>query len=120
MDICPKCGLPKQACVCEEIAKGHQQIEVKSEKRRFGKISTIITGLEDVDVKDIARKLKSELACGGTVKNKVIELQGNHKNKIKRISKKVKVRRLKNKDLSKRSSKKTSNKRLNKECKTIS
>jgi translation initiation factor 1 len=83
MEICPKCGLPLQACVCEEIAKSNQQIEIKSEKRRFGKISTMISGLKDVDIKDIAKKLKSELACGGTVKNKIIELQGDHKNKIK-------------------------------------
>jgi translation initiation factor 1 len=84
MNICPKCGLPLQACVCKEIAKkGQQQITVKTEKRRFGKISTLISGLEDADIKDIAKKLKTGLACGGTVKNKMIELQGNHKGKIK-------------------------------------
>jgi len=86
MDICPKCGLPIQACVCGEIAKTQQNISVKTEKRRFGKISTMVGGFDDgVDIKDIAKKLKSELACGGTVKNKIIELQGNHKDKIKRI-----------------------------------
>jgi len=83
MDICPKCGLPLQACVCGEIAKEQQQIEVKTEKRRFGKISTMVSGFKDVDIKDIGKKLKGKLACGGTVKNNVIELQGNHKGKIK-------------------------------------
>ncbi len=83
MDICPKCGLPVAACVCEEIAKQDQQIVVKTEKRRFGKIQTIITGFEGVDIKEIAKKLKSELACGGTVKNNAIELQGNHRDKLK-------------------------------------
>ena len=83
MDICPKCGLPLQACVCKEIAKTDQQITVTTEKRRFGKISTMVAGLKDVDIKDIAKKLKSVLACGGTIKNNVIELQGNHKGKIK-------------------------------------
>ncbi len=86
MDICPKCGLPLEACVCKEIAKTTQkEIVVKTEKRKFGKIQTIITGLEDVDIKDIAKKLKARLACGGTVKNNTIELQGNHKDKIKPI-----------------------------------
>lgn len=86
MDICPRCGLPLQACVCGEIAKTQQNISVKTEKRRFGKISTMVSGFDDgVDIKDIAKKLKSELACGGTVKNKIIELQGNHKDKIKPI-----------------------------------
>jgi len=85
MNICPKCGLPLQACVCKEIAKTDQQITVTIEKRRFGKLSTMIKGLKDIDIKDIAKKLKSELACGGTVKNNVIELQGNHKSKIKPV-----------------------------------
>ena len=85
MDICPKCGLPIAACVCEEIAKSDQQIIVKTEKRRFGKMQTIVTGFEGVAIKDIAKKLKTELACGGTVKNNAIELQGDHKNKIKAL-----------------------------------
>lgn len=84
VDICPKCGLPVQACVCGEIAKTQQQIDVKTEKRRFGKISTLVCGFDDgVDIKDIAKKLKAKMACGGTVKNKVVELQGDHRNGIK-------------------------------------
>ena len=86
MEICPKCGLPKAACVCGDIAKTQQNIEVKTEKRRFGKVNTIISGFDDgVDIKAIAKKLKMKRACGGTVKNKVIELQGNHKGFIKPI-----------------------------------
>lgn len=84
MDICPKCGLPQQACICEEIAKSEQRINVKLEKRKFGKLITVINGLgKDVNVKELARELKNELACGGTVKNGAIELQGNHIRKIK-------------------------------------
>lgn len=46
----------------------------------------MISGFDDgVDIKDIAKKLKSELACGGTVKNRVIELQGNHKEKAIKV-----------------------------------
>ena len=37
-EICPKCGLPKELCVCETIAKEEQRIKVRSEKRKFGKI----------------------------------------------------------------------------------
>lgn len=86
MEICPKCGLPIPACVCGEIAKTQQQISVTTEKRRFGKVNTMISGFDDgVDIKDIARKLKMKRACGGTVKNKIIELQGNHRGFIKSI-----------------------------------
>jgi len=86
MDICPKCGLPLQACICKEIAKTEQRIKVETEKRRFGKIMTMVKGLSnDVNLKEIAKTLKSELACGGTVKNNTIELQGNHRKKVKPI-----------------------------------
>ncbi len=84
MNICPKCGLPKQACVCEEIAKSEQKIKVTIVKRKFGKLITLVTGLsKDIDIKSTAKQLKSELACGGTVKNDIIELQGDHRKKVK-------------------------------------
>lgn len=84
MDICPKCGLPIQACVCKEIAKTEQKVKIETEKRRYGKVMTLVTGLRnDVNMKEIAKNLKSELACGGTIKNNTIELQGDHKKKVK-------------------------------------
>lgn len=84
-EICPKCGLPKDLCVCEIIAKEEQQIEVKIVKRKFGKIITVIEGIADksIDLKDVTKKLKSKLACGGTSKDGAIELQGNHAGKVK-------------------------------------
>jgi len=82
-DICPKCGLAKELCVCESIAKEEQQITVRVDKRRYGKMITLVEGLEDIDLKDLARKLKSKLACGGTVKGKTIELQGTHTEKVR-------------------------------------
>jgi translation initiation factor 1 len=90
MDICPKCGLPKQACVCEEIAKSEQKIKVEGVKKKFGKIATIISGIgEGVNIKELATTLKQELACGGTAKNNVIELQGDHRKKIKAVFEKL-------------------------------
>ncbi len=83
MDICPKCGLPLQACVCEEIVKTEQRIHVQTEKKRFGKIMTIISGFQGVDLKTVARELKQALACGGTVKDKTVELQGDHSRAVK-------------------------------------
>jgi translation initiation factor 1 len=86
VDICPKCGLPIQACVCEEISRTQQKINVSTEKRRFGKYSTLISGIEDNnEIKTVAKTLKAKRACGGTIKNKIIELQGNHKKMIKPI-----------------------------------
>lgn len=85
MEICPKCGLPKEACVCEVIAKSKQKIKVGTGKKRYGKIVTMITGIDpkDVDIKNLAKELKNDLACGGTVKGNEIELQGEHVKKVK-------------------------------------
>ncbi len=85
-EICPRCGLPKPICVCESIAKESQRIKVFLENKKFGKTSTVVEGLnqKEIDIKEIAKKLKSELACGGTIKDGKIELQGDHKIKVKR------------------------------------
>jgi len=86
MDICPKCGLPIQACVCENIAKSEQRIHVTTVKRKFGKITTVVSGFDkSIDIKKIAKELKAELGCGGTIKNDAIELQGDHTRKIKSL-----------------------------------
>ena len=86
MEICPKCGLPKQACVCEQIVKSSQRIKITTDRKRYGKLVTVISGFESgIDVKSIAKTLKNELACGGTYKDHIIELQGDHRKKIKEI-----------------------------------
>ena len=90
MDICPKCGLPTQACVCEEIAKSEQKVKVEGVKKKFGKIATVVSGIgEGVNIKELASALKQELACGGTAKNNTIELQGDHRKRIKPILEKL-------------------------------
>ncbi|MFA5953789.1 MAG: translation initiation factor [Candidatus Pacearchaeota archaeon] len=86
MEICPKCGLPIQACVCEQIVKSSQRISVRTDKKRYGKLVTIVSGFDkEVNIKKIAKSLKNELACGGTVKDNEIELQGDHSKKIKEL-----------------------------------
>jgi len=86
-EICPKCGLVKELCVCETIAKESQLIKVFLERKKFKKFYTIIEGIDqkEIDIKDLAKKLKAQFACGGTVKGGKIELQGDHKNKVKAI-----------------------------------
>jgi len=84
MEICPKCGLPEQACVCEQIVKSSQRINVKTDRKRYGKIVTIVSGFESgIDIKKIAKALKNGLACGGTYNGDSIELQGDHRKKIR-------------------------------------
>ncbi len=79
-------SLPSSTDVFEEIAKSEQRIKVSTVARRYGKKITLVEGFDKhVDVKSIAKRLKEELACGGTVKNNVVELQGDHKVKVRPI-----------------------------------
>ena len=82
--VCNQCGLPQELCVCETIAREQQKIVVQSEKRKFGKKYTVVTGLgKEVNIDEIFRKLKNKFACGGTAKSGHIELQGDHTSRMK-------------------------------------
>lgn len=86
MEIDPNTGLPVEAIVWEDLAKSEQKITVTTEKRRYGKIITLVSGFDkSIDIKATAKALKAELACGGTVKDGKIELQGDHKKQAKQI-----------------------------------
>jgi translation initiation factor 1 len=86
MDIDPRFGLPTEAGVLDEIAKTDQKITISTVSRRYGKIITLVSGFDkSFDIKGTAKKLKEELACGGTIKDGVIELQGNHKKNTKAV-----------------------------------
>lgn len=85
--ICSKCGLPTDLCVCEIISKESQKIKIYVEKKRFGKVMTIIEGIneKDINLKELTSMLKTNLACGGTAKNGIIGLQGDHLQRVKEL-----------------------------------
>lgn len=71
--------------MCEEIAREQQRINVYSIERKFKKKVTIVEGIDEkqLDIKELTKNLKSKLACGGTAKDGKIELQGDHKARVK-------------------------------------
>ena len=85
MAICPTCGLPNELCVCESIAKETQKITIKIIKKKYGKKYSVIEGFDEkeIDLDALCKKLKAKFACGGTSKKNFIELQGDHKQKVK-------------------------------------
>ena len=86
MDICPKCGLSKELCVCEALDREKEKISVSKTAKSYGKIVTLVSGLgKDSDIRGILKELKTRLACGGTVKDGVIVLQGNHIERVMEI-----------------------------------
>jgi translation initiation factor 1 len=79
-DMCPKCGLPIELCVCKVLDRETEtKIKVYTKKAKFDKFMTIVEGIAQNEVEKTAKELKHSLACGGTVRDGAIELQGNHK-----------------------------------------
>jgi len=68
------------------MAKEAAKIKVYTVRRRFGKYVTVVEGVEkDANPKQVSKKLKSKLACGGTFKDDKIELQGDHKERVRQL-----------------------------------
>ena len=89
-EICPICSLPTALCVCQQIAIEQEKILISTVSRRYGKKVTIIDGIKSETVlRDIIRTLKTKCATGGTIKNGVIELQGDQKEKVTKILKEL-------------------------------
>ncbi|MBE0575078.1 MAG: translation initiation factor Sui1 [Desulfuromonadales bacterium] len=84
--ICPKCDKPVTGCICKQTtmiaSKADSIVRVGREsKGRKGKGVTLISGvpLTPEGLKDLARELKQKCGSGGTLKNGVIEIQGDHR-----------------------------------------
>ena len=83
----PRIVNPLDEMLFKEVLKEQQRIRVYIERARYGKLKTIIEGIDEkeFDLEDIAKKLKAKLACGGTVKKGRIELQGDHRDRVKKL-----------------------------------
>ncbi len=74
-------------CICENIDAESQKIKIFNEKRRWGKIVTVVRfeGKIDVDLDELATKAKKKCASGGTSNKNSIEVQGDHRLKLKKF-----------------------------------
>lgn len=83
--ICPGCGKPVAGCACRkktERTAGDGIVRVQREtKGRGGKTVTAVTGvpLDGEALKALAGELKRRCGTGGTIKDGVIEVQGDHR-----------------------------------------
>lgn len=83
--ICPNCRQPTPKCCCKQQSTsnmGDGIVRIQREtKGRKGKGVTLINGvpLAGAELKQLAKKLKQKCGTGGTIKNGVIEIQGDHR-----------------------------------------
>lgn len=83
--ICPECRQATDKCSCKRQAsppKGDGTIRIQRQtKGRKGKGVTLITGvpLAGDELKQLAKSLKQRCGTGGTIKDGVIEIQGDHR-----------------------------------------
>lgn len=83
MDICNICGLPQDLCVCEKINTERRQVYVVERHVKGPMFVTTVNGVEnEKEIGTLAKELKKTFACGGTIKEKTIILQGKHKKKV--------------------------------------
>jgi len=82
---CPNCSKPIARCSCGQkktLPKNDGIVRVSREtKGRKGSGVTLITGLPlaDSELSNLAKQFKQRCGSGGTVKNGVIEVQGDHR-----------------------------------------
>ena len=75
--------LEKELGLDEALGIEGSLVTVRLEQRRYGKNVTVITGFDpSVDLDGLGKELKHKFGTGGTVKDGVIELQGDHKRDV--------------------------------------
>jgi len=90
--LCPECERPKDKCVCKKGKVKDRPVQQKvpndsivrvsrQTSGRKGKGVTIITGvpLSGAELETLARQLKQKCGAGGTLRDGVIEIQGEHR-----------------------------------------
>ncbi len=87
--MCPACRKPTAECICNAPPVPARREDVvlrvsRETKGRGGKAVTVIRGLQ-ADVATVAtlgKELRTLCGSGGTVKEGVIEVQGDHRERV--------------------------------------
>jgi translation initiation factor 1 len=85
--MCPSCRQPIDQCRCSQpaVPVGDGIVRVSREtKGRGGKAVTLVKGLavETATLTALGKQLKAQCGTGGTVKDGVIEIQGDHVERV--------------------------------------
>jgi translation initiation factor 1 len=91
---CERCGQPEADCQCPPVVipKSAERPDKKTlklavEKRKKGKVVTVIRGLSarDTDLGALLSSLKNQCGAGGTLDGDSLEMQGNHVDRLRTL-----------------------------------
>ena len=88
--VCPECQRPVASCACRRgrgagAAAGDGVVRVRREVQgRRGKPVTTLSGVpgSEAELRALASELKRRCGSGGSVKDGVIEIQGDHRDVV--------------------------------------
>jgi translation initiation factor 1 len=87
--MCPECRRTLSECICKTIARTQPAGDgiarvVRETKGRGGKSVTVVRGLalDPVALASLGKQLRAACGSGGTVKDGVIEVQGDHCDRV--------------------------------------
>jgi len=87
---CERCGELEEDCACPPLPRiltppEKQTARLAVEKRKKGKVVTVIGGLpaDKNDLPALLSQLKAVCGAGGTVKDDLLEIQGNHLERVR-------------------------------------
>ncbi|HTI51282.1 MAG TPA: translation initiation factor [Planctomycetaceae bacterium] len=92
--LCDRCEKPETECRCPPLAAvkqvmppGKQTARLAVEKRKKGKLVTAIRGLsaEENDLPALLTKLKTACGAGGTLDGEALEIQGDHRDRLRTL-----------------------------------
>lgn len=86
---CEYCERPRTECACPRDASGRlklpkdQPARISRQRRSGNKTVTLITDLDPVatDLPALLKELRASCACGGSIAEGIIELQGDHRDR---------------------------------------
>jgi translation initiation factor 1 len=85
--MCPECRQPVAQCACRQAVAPPTDGVVRlffETKGRGGKGVTVVRGLglAEPELAALGKKLKAACGVGGTAKDGVVELQGDHRDRV--------------------------------------
>jgi len=93
--LCEQCGCDAKVCECaplepktevKEVEPSKQRLKIRVEKRKRGKLMTVVAGFEGsvAQRRQVLVELKNAVGAGGTVTESQVEIQGDHEQRIAR------------------------------------